>query len=1844
MRNFHCHLICILLLQFLFFLIPSNAEDYYEPFSKAEVLESEGKAEEAFLSYCKIPGAQHKALKIALVKPEKYLELLQKNRQGISFPISNALEGDLLLKLGRKNEALMSYRAASSKIGTKPDETWEKGFIPEYEYITDCPIKVEQAGDSGFDFINENSLLKPFVTGCGSHSDNWLIRRFIALEAWEDAEREFDRIWNIHRKLSRPYIARNIHSGAQQKDTIRKFIVQPYGFDGQGLRFSIDYAFFEKQCKRPEKELKILLEPVLLIDMDRNPLLVRPTVLAEKDANTALPEIENAAIIDHSHIFEGYGGLSRVEFIRLAYGAFKELGKEDELIKPLEEQVHKGENRSLRVLAQIRSCQKRNDEALKLEKEYIEKMKFDGLSAAYRLGTVYECYGKTREAAGEYEKALNMPFAETDLPDKNEDYFMSSRFSQQARPRFRGLEERDKLLFQKKLLEKLISLYNAAGTPEKILDYSLKLFDANPDLLDDFELVESISKKFLAVEREAEFRKWGGEKTSSLKSPEARANLLWLSGDIRMCAKAVAENPVGMDSWISRIDKEPAEKKMMFLSEISKAGSRNSLALLELLDSMADSGSDTGKEAVVIMEILLQPNEKDVFWRGKGGAYNRTQFKSYFDLAYRLLRIYLKNKEDEKFFSLGMKMASGDKPFGKWWEKDFQSSYESGGAIGYRSYLNSSMGLLIDRADEKLLVELGKLWDKIPDCPSKRQYLRRMDKSIGGKAGETPCIWRDIPDGVSIITSSDNILSLAGNKSYFFTGHPWGITVYGTDLKVKFKIPLEAAVICLESDNSSLWAGTPSGLFRIGLSDWNIKHVFLDKDVSEKDRKNEDISRLNRVESLVLCKNELWIGTCRNIQLLNTDNMQLKVFSLDELGVQNNQEWKILHVDGNHVWANDRRFVRKTGKWQKLVYKSSPVFPISFSKNKIYGHVNLGEPLRDRPCIINPDTLEVTPFLIEDQSRGESCINGPFSYYGELDGQPVFGPGYGRYVLNGETGKLRMLSDSAEVAIKGDMPGFLMYGTVFQKQDNILECDNLSHECKLKNIVVHATRWYLMKTSDGRSVLAAQPSDSYDYKYGQNDNSHGYSQMKDYPGGLYLISKDGDAEKISGGDGSIPGIHVYSILNESPSGRKWICTDYGLSVVNKADRLIGNFTVSDGLPANIFFSGCSFKERLYFATGFGDHGGGLLVFNPETFVFHSYFDSDGLATNKLADVKVSEGGQGLKVKYGPEYMREADFRYRLYPESVFNPGNAPYWANAKPKYISREEAEDGNGLKKAKYEKMPYIGGAKISQQEFDGKIYICGTRGLVVAEKGASLVGCRYSELNPKLTGSEDRKFLEEAKSIRWKDSQSLKKYLDSGNPYLKAEAIIASQGDAEGNPKAFIPVLSAALDDPNQYVRGSALIVLMRMKDKNAIDPLRKCLKSEDEYFRSVAAISLARLGSPVELPVYEGILKQKNSGCLYYGAGMTGGGGTNKQDVFEALASCADKEVFKMLMKYPLGSDDYEPRQKVFVELGKSLLKHPDAAPVLLEAYPESDPGPDSNYGEAIFSQKVFKYAGKDILPILHKALESENRVVRSNAARACGEIRDNSSIPYLIKALDFESGLSQASIIWALGKLKSKEALPIIISAYPEIKKEKESRSNQGYLFAQAVSEARTRYDYLRDIKAIGKEWGEIMVSNTKLPINPAKNEFLISTKVLVGAVRDIGPELSQDFFRGLAADSDSDAREEAAECLSMCNPGDIQQNIKTLQNMLDDNIYVSSKAAGSLLLLGDTKVQGFVLKCLSSQDKNTVDRMMFQLEDVNDKDPAKLSFAHGRLEEISKDGRMSDHCQKMSIKIIKKNLK
>src|SRR5262249_27697361 len=144
---------------------------------------------------------------------------------------------------------------------------------------------------------------------------------------------------------------------------------------------------------------------------------------------------------------------------------------------------------------------------------------------------------------------------------------------------------------------------------------------------------------------------------------------------------------------------------------------------------------------------------------------------------------------------------------------------------------------------------------------------------------------------------------------------------------------------------------------------------------------------------------------------------------------------------------------------------------------------------------------------------------------------------------------------------------------------------------------------------------------------------------------------------------------------------------------------------------------------------------------------------------------------------------------------------------------------------------------------------------------------------------------------------------------------------------------------------------------------------------------------------------------------------------KEVYDVLAAQSSAKVFALILKFPMLHYPYpdEGQPPAFIQvLGTRLRNTPELAELLLQAY---DAEPEENEhvlrlfkeetmarrrrdlaSQVAFAAQVFKAAGKPMLPMLEKGLRSPDRVIRSNAARACGAIGDPAAVPHLVKALD------------------------------------------------------------------------------------------------------------------------------------------------------------------------------------------------------------------------------------------------
>jgi HEAT repeat protein/tetratricopeptide (TPR) repeat protein len=1793
-----------------FALCSLTPESFAQPpsaFLEARKLEHEDRSREALLLYLTVPGAEYAAARVARANTQEYLPLIAGVVDDAEHvrerPSALLVQADLLVAAGDEQGALKCYRRVAEAVATEPGTGWKQGMLP-HDYYPVEPPRPER--------VREEAL--PFTLGPGSHRDNWLIRRFIGLEAWDEAAREFARIWQIHRR----------QAGDGQ-------------FLGLGLEFAIDYSYFLKRQGQLDEALGTLLEPLVRVDMDRNPGLpargaLRPSILSRRPV-----------------------GVSRKEFVRIAWGAFETAGRGEELVDALQKEIDRGTNRARRVLARVRLHQGRLDDALALEVDYIESGDFDGLSAAYRRGLVYEGYGKPDQAVVEYEQALALPYALPNTPDVDEETVRRQMASAAVwvAPGARPPASRE--AFRLRVIERLLALCAGMGRTHEVLRLALQRYECDNSLLRDLGSLEQTARRFRVAGEEERFAEWARGQLEAASHPVALADLRWTLGDWTGTAKALADaaresdfRRHALEEWKQRFRRAGEDQLHVLLEALVEADPTHALARLELLDLEDRLG---GEEAIEALGALLDADEPPGFENVEGECC-RTRFRNYCDLAYRLMRLYEETGQFDELRALGLRVARGDEPFGQWWQTDW-SQHQYRDANGLPEDINACLALAIEHADTATLDGLSEALGALPDHPATAQLARR--RAGGWEPHARDAIgWANLPEGVSALACNENVLSLACDNRHVYAGMPWGVAVYRHDGEPVTRVALETAALDLRHRNGRLWVGTPLGLASVAVGSWEVSHIPLDRDVPPEEYDPEYRPLWDRVCGLALDGPFVWVGTARNIQRLDTRTNTLRVYSQQELGVNQPAGWGRFIVEADHVWADGSagclRYDRRADAWAPVVYGQAPVRLVALADGRLWGYVRLNDELRDRPCLIDRATLEIRPALVDEtEHEANRQMNGPFAYFGTWRDMPVLGPKRPAYVYDARSGKLRPLPGSDEgdpPDLESDLPAGLRSGEPWRRTDGGIVCrDDLTHRHEvLGRLPFWTGSWAMARLPDGTAVLAGRRERCPRYGDPAGDWTGAYETW-DEEGGLYLLSPGRPARRVSSvvAADSLPGDEVLSVVL-SEARNRWACTNRGLAALAQRGGVSAHFTRADGLCANRVVSGSPLGGRVYFAAGWNDHGGGLVVYDPRTTVFTSLSQSDGLATDKLASIEPAN--DGLKLVYDIEPMR--DGHYRLHPPGTYDPRSARVRPGGEPLLMRRSEGQEAEWARWPHGAPMPYLGGSILSEKEHEGRRYLCGTRGLVIAPAGRELPPLRVVEPQVQLVAPTAAR-LAEASQVEVPVPPplgALEALLEHENPYVRARALAAARDPVCAGQADYVALVGESAGDPDIIVRTAAVSLLARAGHPAALGPLARALDDVSFSVRAVATLGLLRQGRvPPLAHLEEAFRRLGQAGPLDCTAPLSVARGGRKvaQDLaplrqyldrdtlHAAVAPQADREVFTLLMEHPVTVDDYEPRQRILAELGNSLRKHPEAAEVLLAA---RQAAPD-RWAQVRFAWSVFGHAGKPLLPILHEALESPDRVVRSNAARACGAVGDAASVPHLVQALDLESGLSRASIVWALGELQTRDALPQLVRLYVEARNDED---RAGFRAAQSAAEIGGQYDAITGLDSIAEDWDELARSLKAAPVAPARNEDLLEPGHILEALRKIGPAVSQEFYRTLAAQDDAEARREAAVHLAEAAPQDAPGNVLVLTNLLADaDARVRMRAAVSLLLLGQDRARQPVVEWLDSPNEWERSRTLEQLLRVHD--PAQLTFVRTRVEALAADPAVHEDTSRLAQRVL-----
>lgn len=1843
---------------------------------EARQLQRQGANREAFLKYLQVPGGEAAAIAVARCegKVRPFLDLLRKNSETLPAASAKITEGDLLLALKDQRGALACYRAAAALISTKPDA--EPGMLAGDSYFVEY-VNHSQPGGFSPDFAQ---ILPPFQFGPGSHRDNRLIRRFISLEAWEDAEREFARVWQLHRAAARPFVM-SVPVWGKQPDNpgpadalhaenfdplpppqqFEKQLFRPAGFNGQGLQFALDYAYFLQRRKNAAAANRVLIEPLLAIDMDRNPNIHQ--IGEPLPADQPLPAPERILRVREGWIGRS-SGVSRKEFLRLVYGDFQTRSELVALLEPLQVQIAKNENRARRTLARILGHHGEPQKALELELQYIDAGRFDPLIAAYRRGLVFDDARKLAEATDAFEQVLTLPLPEgtmANVPDPEEvssDHGQFGQASAFTESWGRGMAVKQ---LRPTAIEKLFRLYAAQGIVDKGLELHLRQIELEPWRLADVRILEQLVQQFRAANQAERMTNWLAQRLNEAKAPETIAALSWITGDHARAARSVAamsdnHHTAAIETWKELFrNSDPAQYKVL-LSLLAKANPKDGRTRLELLD--LEDRLD-GDEAIESLELLLASNAQPAFVYGKGQR-NRTSFTGYPDLAYRLMRLYERNGKRDLLTQLGLRIARGEKPF----DVETRQRTRGGSDEEYVTWGNACLALAIQHADDQATQAALAAALKDSRWPvARRQLDRRSAGPWKPNPAERKIPWANVAAGIELMVSHDNVLCLAHDERFVYVGYPWGVAVYSHAGEPETQIAMEEAARSLVVLAGNVWAGTPKGLFRINPDQWTVAWQTLDAD-APRDRE-ERLDFNNGINCLAVDGDLLWIGLRRNVQVLNTKTLELRAFSLDEMDYQNPGDIRRIFVDGQYVWAvgwpGTRRWDRRTDEWSSVasIGPRDPTQLIAIADGTLFGDCYVDDRLRHRLCTIDRESRAVTVIPLVS-NPGRELVNQPFQYVGTSQGiagaktQPawagkhLFRADYGMYYFDEQAQQLKSvpqstfddLHESLRIREQKRAPMDPVMTSVWQMLDRRAEF--------VARLGIPSEPDRTTVTLPNGMLVTGQRLGRTRFEYPQEDRptwSDSLHDLDDAEGGLFFISGgqqpgNADVPAITRGRSSLSADRVYGVTEADRCG--WVCTDRGVVVLDPAANIVDRFSRSTGLCANCVLDAALLRGRLYFATSWDDSKGGLAVFDPKTATFTALHQSDGLSTDNLKEVTAN--GDQLTVTFSVEYLRftNSQQRWRLFPPATFNPVTRTFKSGGPPKLMDDSGLRTLDPLREnpiAHFEAMPLLGGHLLQKRSLLGKTFLCGTRGLVlIDERNADkpLASLEVPKLGAKLVPSAYSQQLADARSRKTsvQTARQLAIAMQDANPLYRANALASILNGPVPSEKDYVPLIAGALASHNRRERSTAMAVLVRFQDNGLVIPLLKTqLESAERPIRDAAILELVRRDAVPEIALLKEFFVPQQSSQILFGAESSISLTNGFTSMYAALAPRATKEIFGLLIENPPRLNDWDHKRTVFPQLGQSLLKNREALPRLLSVRAEE--GRQDQHVE--FVRHVLQFAGKEILPPLHIALKSEDRVIRSNAARGCGAIGDPSSIQPLIQALDLESGLSRASIVWALGELRSKESLPILARLYVDARNdEKQYGSSQraGFRASQSAATMASQYDSLSSLDAIGTEWSELTTSALTPIVDPLQQEDLLQPRHLLDAVAKIGTAESQVFYRTLAAESGDEFREEAAIRLGSAGAVDRDRNITVLKSLLTSvSPRVRIAAATSLLILGESDGRQPILDGLVSPDWG------YTLQQLRRLGNGQCRFARQEIEVIAKDPAKSKEIRELANAIL-----
>ncbi|MFT5467379.1 MAG: tetratricopeptide (TPR) repeat protein [Verrucomicrobiales bacterium] len=1669
--------------------------------------EDQGQIAEAFDLSLQISAAVSKAAELARRHPELVKPLVEEilanpdskpesARELLGIPLelrARLVLGEIHLAAGEREEALAEFRACTKALTESKSEFYpvESKFVeglvsqlgisrfgqiidislvsePTENPITDQDIEalgvatdasglsIARGGEiwqNATNFSGNAGFDQRIQIGPGIAIDNWLMRRFIALESDVDVAAEYARMLAIHEKPPVP--------------------------DQYGYRFAIGYATFLNREKSDQRQAEIL------------------SMLSRFLRKTDLEPNSQGYLGGY---FSGFGyhyggeplpSATAEEFIRIAYGFFKDADALDQLEALFTRLIDVNDhNPSRLVFSRIRDLQGQPDEAIKLHLSYLDEyQQLPEISRAIRRGKLYRERHRMEEAARSFEHALDLD--EQTAPEAQ--ILKDIHF----RPDAQTAEIHRELIAIYRTLGRLADAFEIELQTQE--NYGLGNYDYHPAGL------AALRQSALDADQLERFQNWALRLANRKPSPAkpgkisdlARAALLFHVGEFERAwefvvnERSIVELRV-IEHWRDAFENHKRGSGERLIREWAAARPENQALQIELM-RLGDQKELT--ELIKFYEDFLasEPQRyQEPFTRSAPqlAEFNHAIVIDYGDLVYRLLRLYAKTGQIEKLQALGLRFASMEEPMG-------DEMIGSASDFGERA-----VSVLLEHADAETLEKFQAHLNKASARELNPGYRKRLDRiqaqldfrlagSVQGMLDRdqqlpTQIPWKNLPDNVEkIYVSLQNGQSICRNDRWVFIGQPWGVSVYDFDGQLLHSVLLGVTAKELIANEDVLWVGTPTGLRRIDLKTWEVANL-----TGHQTESKAGAPRWREVQFMAMQGDELWVSTSSALIRLNTKSMEMTLFDEGDLG--QDERTRIWIDTDKSVWINTARFDPKTETWtsfqlanQAEIASDLQVYFEFLTKadGAYWARVRLrlegGSDRHDTGDFvarIDPETGVATlvPYEPNLPEEVRQDMKHNVEFRGRIDGQLCFL----HLVYNSDLDRLEMPKIDPEL-VEDE------FGSLSRDQKIQASIADCPLPLRLRKFRHADGRWegrynqgFGINLPDGRAVyVRGKPFGSI----GEWESPPFSRFQQEEPFGVFWRdSKEGEFRRLE-----LPGLATDMVFAsaaaaESESGEFWVTTSHGATLIRPDNDQIFNF------------------DRRH-----------------------------GMARNYLPGILVRPSGEVLFRS-----VREKEWDS---PLTVFNPNAGRF----SLRFVGIDEIENVPIISRPTVEDrqpIDLLGGSLYSTRTEGDLTWISGSRGIVAFRAGAEKTMIAQTELEPKIQISQDRQHRMVAQKFRAPrpvEVKHLEKAEAGENPYILASLIRSSVRENDSLRPFFIRGLDP---EQNAAVRSvSTTALAYGPHTPESADALQNlALVDPQPHIRLQAAQALA--GWRVVFAADE-LIRDKYHSAEYLAIG------TPSREALELLVS-------------RFATDNLDAVNAV----AKTLAERPEFAEILLEI---RDTSRFSKQRQ--FVKKVFKKSGDlQFLPLALEALKSEDRVTRATGALVCGALGDPASVQPLIEAFDLESGFSHAAIVIALGEIgpAAKPAIPKLVEMFIELKNTPTTGDLSGQRFGQMVGANQQKQFSQTSLIDIGAELdgGKILSQDGRiLPPPKPKNEQLLATGMIIGALAKIGPcPANQKFFREFAGSegffNSTDLRAMLGVFEGVTDPNEIALNIIALKSL------------------------------------------------------------------------------------------